>query len=487
MKNIFNNNIIFVNDTNIDDKKIDNNLFNIVNSYSEAVSFLNLKVYKNFQVSKIVFIVDKKVFTLYKEELLNLYLIFNKKLITHELLKINDNKDNKQNDLDNLSELQKSSKNVVLKNFILINATEKNKNLKTYEYILSKLIKLKADRNTLIVGVGGGIVTDITGFVGSTYKRGINFGFIPTTLLSMVDASIGGKNGLNFGMYKNIAGNFNSPDFIILNPGFLFTLNKKQIFSGFSEILKYGLITEKKFFYDVFVFLKKIFNNNSNFTEKEFLNLLKENLNKITYFIKHSIEIKLNIVRNDFDDKGIRNLLNFGHTFGHAIEKLSRGKIEHGIAVYIGMIISLIISKYYFKMNFSKDNNEISNDNIQKKDFQNFELIAKNTIFRFNNRIFNNKNINIGNKEYIKNINFNNKEFTREGDKEQEFEIVINGLVSLMDSKKFKYLNLKYLNIDRYWQKLFEIIKNDKKSINELINFIILEEIGKAKVVKFRI
>lgn len=206
---------------------------------------------------------------------------------------------------------------------IVLNPGEKSKTLHTVNDIYKKLLKLNCDRNTFILGVGGGIVCDIAGFAASTFLRGMHFGFVSTSLLSQVDASVGGKNGVNYRGYKNLVGTFSQPDFVICDPRVLVTLPKEEISGGFAEIIKHTLIADCQ----MFTYLEK------NITKA--LNLNMEVIKKLT---AHSISVKTAIVNRDEREKGDRKLLNFGHTLGHAIEKISG--ISHGQAVAIGMVMA---------------------------------------------------------------------------------------------------------------------------------------------------
>lgn len=204
---------------------------------------------------------------------------------------------------------------------------EEAKNLSTVESIYDRLLELELDRSGFIVGIGGGIVCDVTGFAASTYMRGLPFGFVSSTLLSQVDASIGGKNGVNFHGYKNIIGVFNQPSFVICDLEMLKTLSKKDILCGLAEIVKHAVIGNKELFH----FLEK------NFTDA--LNLDRQVIEKLVY---DSIIIKSAIVEKDEKEKGERRKLNFGHTLGHALEKTIG--IPHGEAVSIGMVAAANLS-----------------------------------------------------------------------------------------------------------------------------------------------
>ncbi len=210
---------------------------------------------------------------------------------------------------------------------IEIGQTEKIKTLSTIEYIIDKLLELNADRNAFLLAVGGGIVCDIAGFVASIYLRGIKFGFISTTLLSQVDASVGGKNGVNFRGFKNMIGVFNQPEFVICDHTMLKTLSADNLASGFGEIVKHTLIGDVEMFTELEKNIKKALNLDDDFIKKLILN---------------SIKIKSHIVNIDEKEKGERRKLNLGHTYGHAVEKVL--KISHGKAVSIGIAAAAKLS-----------------------------------------------------------------------------------------------------------------------------------------------
>jgi 3-dehydroquinate synthase len=210
---------------------------------------------------------------------------------------------------------------------ITLKAGEAIKTLDTVHNIYEKLVELEADRSTFIIGVGGGIVCDITGFAASTYLRGVRFGFVSTTLLSQVDASVGGKNGVNFKGYKNLIGVFNQPEFVICDPGLLNTLPKKEILNGMAEIVKHAAIEDASLF---------------AYLEKHFQKALALNTGVIEKLVYDSIVIKSGIVNQDELEKGARRKLNFGHTFGHAFEKTAG--VPHGEAVSAGMVAAASLS-----------------------------------------------------------------------------------------------------------------------------------------------
>jgi len=210
---------------------------------------------------------------------------------------------------------------------IEIGTGESIKTLQTVETIYNKLVELGIDRSCFIVGFGGGIVCDITGFVASTYLRGLSFGFVSTTLLSQVDASIGGKNGVNFQGYKNLIGVFNQPAFVICDPSTLHTLPERELLGGFGEIVKHAAIGNT----DMFEFL-----------EKNIDHALALDKNIIEHLVYDSLIIKSGIVEKDEKETGERRKLNFGHTIGHAIEK--NGHFLHGEAISIGMVFAAYLS-----------------------------------------------------------------------------------------------------------------------------------------------
>jgi len=217
---------------------------------------------------------------------------------------------------------------------IEIEAGEEHKNLETCTGVWNALTELGGDRKCLLINLGGGVITDLGGFVASTFKRGIAFINIPTTLLSMVDASVGGKTGVDLGVLKNQIGLFSNPEMVLIDPTYLETVTERELRSGLAEIIKYGLT------YDV-----SIWN-----TINSFKNLTLSNLNTL---IHRSIEIKNEVVTKDPKEAGIRKVLNFGHTLGHAIESYyleteSKDILTHGEAIAVGMVTEAYISHKLF-------------------------------------------------------------------------------------------------------------------------------------------
>ncbi|MGY8914024.1 MAG: 3-dehydroquinate synthase [Flavobacteriales bacterium] len=212
---------------------------------------------------------------------------------------------------------------------IEIEAGEIHKNLETCTQVWEAMSELDADRKSLMINLGGGVITDMGGFIASCFKRGIHFINVPTTLLSMVDASVGGKTGIDLGALKNQIGVISQPQMVLVVSEFLNTLEERQLQSGFAEMLKHGLIKEKKYW--------------------EELKLLS-NFDAMDEFIYHSVLIKNEVVLQDPTEQNIRKILNFGHTLGHAIESYflespAHETLLHGEAIAVGMILEAFLSK----------------------------------------------------------------------------------------------------------------------------------------------
>lgn len=214
-------------------------------------------------------------------------------------------------------------------NIFFVTSTEKNKSFKTYRKIINELLKKQYTKKDMLVGVGGGIICDLTTFVAGTFKRGIKHTLIPTTLLAMIDASIGGKGGINFHSFKNQVGIIKQPDEIIICTNFLNTLPEAEYKSAYGEIIKYAFIS------------------------KGIYSLIKEGFKVDSDFISKCIDLKLSFVTEDPNENGKRKILNLGHTIGHALEAMSRGKISHGLAVAYG--IRYIIERKYKLGLFSEE------------------------------------------------------------------------------------------------------------------------------------
>jgi len=222
-----------------------------------------------------------------------------------------------------------------LKNYKLVvfnfKANEKAKSIKSVTFYLNKLLSKNFNRADLIISIGGGITGDLTGFIASILKRGVNFISIPTTLLSQVDAAVGGKTGINSSYGKNLIGSFSQPKLVVCDTSFLKSLSRKEMVCGYAEILKHAVISDGKFFNWLKLNTKYIFSHNSK---------------KLIYAIKKSCKIKLSFVNKDVHEQKIRMILNFGHTFAHAIEVKNNysKKITHGEAVLVGMILATKLS-----------------------------------------------------------------------------------------------------------------------------------------------
>jgi 3-dehydroquinate synthase len=203
---------------------------------------------------------------------------------------------------------------------IILKPGEAYKNQATVDSIVQQLLEMEADRKTFLVGVGGGVITDITGYVASIYMRGIKFGFVPTTLLALVDASIGGKNGIDVGVYKNIVGITRQPSFILQDLNFLKTLPEAEWKNGFAEIIKHACIKDLAMFKQL---------------QQHSLLFYMSHKKETDLLIQRNARIKIKVVQQDEFEQGERKLLNLGHTLGHALE--NQYKLMHGQAVALGM------------------------------------------------------------------------------------------------------------------------------------------------------
>ena len=245
---------------------------------------------------------------------------------------------------------------------IIIPSGEQNKNIDTVKYIWSQLVENHADRKSLLINIGGGMVTDIGGFAASCYQRGIDFVNIPTTLLGMIDASIGGKTGIDFLGLKNQIGLFSQPLAVVILFEFLETLPKRELLSGLAEIIKYGFIVDK------------------SFLDVRLNNYPVNHVNPV--FIKKAIDVKKKITLSDANEHGRRKILNFGHTIGHAIETYlidNQKEIRHGEGVAMGMVSALYLSEKYCGLNHEVT---LNYQDLYAKTFNRFSLndIAVDTL-----------------------------------------------------------------------------------------------------------
>ncbi len=241
---------------------------------------------------------------------------------------------------------------------------EGSKSIEVYQQLVQTMLELEYDKHTLLINLGGGVVTDLGGFIGSTFKRGIDFIHVPTTLLAMVDASLGGKTGINLKSGKNQLGTITQPKAIFVSTVFLETLEESEHMSGLGEMVKHLLISDKNA-------LDRIPRLESSITEKEIL---------------ESLQVKAYFVSEDVFEKGIRKALNFGHTFGHAIESslLTAGNpIPHGVAVAMGMIME---SKLSAELGLLKQNDYLLLDKLLHKVFnllEHFNALTKASLLKY--------------------------------------------------------------------------------------------------------
>lgn len=216
------------------------------------------------------------------------------------------------------------------KSVLLLTPSETEKTLRTVEKIYGALFD-GPDLRAMVV-IGGGIVGDLAAFAAATYKRGIPLTLVPTTLLSMADSAVGGKNGVNYRGVKNYIGTFRKPDHIYICPAFLKTLSRKELRSGLGELLKYGLIGDEEIL--------------------RLLAMAPENIQELPYLalIQRGLVIKSRLVAEDFHDVGVRNILNFGHNIGHALENATQGDLAHGEAVALGLLVELRLSEMLLQL-----------------------------------------------------------------------------------------------------------------------------------------
>lgn len=229
--------------------------------------------------------------------------------------------------LDNVMDI---AKNCALEAISFVfEAGEQYKNLDTVTNLYERLVKAGFDRKDILIALGGGVTGDLTGFAAATYLRGIRVIQLPTSLLAMVDSSIGGKTGVDFRGYKNMVGAFHQPSAVYMNISTLKTLTAKQYYSGFGEIVKHGLIRDMRYF---------------RYIEENYDKINIRDLTVLEEIVAGSCEIKRAVVENDPLEKGERAVLNFGHTLGHSIEKLKDFTMLHGECVSVGMVAALYIS-----------------------------------------------------------------------------------------------------------------------------------------------
>lgn len=285
--------------------EIKSNIRNYSVEFKKDLSFIN----ELLKIKNSVFVVDKNVYNLYNEYF----------------------------------------KHANNKNTIILEATEENKTIETALEICEKITELPSKRNTNLISIGGGIIQDITGFVANIVYRGINWIFVPTTLLAACDSCIGGKTSLNYKKYKNLLGTFFPPTQIKVCSEFFKTLTVKDFYSGLGEVIKFNIMKGKNGLEQLNNDIEKV--------------LCRDN-EIINYYTKTSLEFKKKFIEEDEFDRGERIKLNFAHTFGHAIEVISKYVIPHGTAVAIGMIMANSISK---KRNILNNNITIQSEQLLLK------------------------------------------------------------------------------------------------------------------------
>ena len=275
-----------------------------------------------------------------------------------------------------IKKLSKSLRKYNLK-FYRLPAREKTKSFKVAEKIIDFLLKNNFNRSDCIIAFGGGILGDLSAFISSLTKRGVKFINIPTTLLAQADASIGGKTGINSSHGKNLIGTFYQPDFVLIDISMLNSLSRREMISGYSEILKHSLIIDKKFFLWLSKNAKKIINN--------------KDTNLLTMAIMKSCKIKSQIVSKDEKEQNLRMMLNFGHTFAHGFEgaKNFSNKLNHGEAVLLGMMVAsqlsykkkilslkdlILLKKHYLSLNLPMNVKK----KFKKKEINNIIYFMKN-------------------------------------------------------------------------------------------------------------
>lgn len=266
---------------------------------------------------------------------------------------------------------------------IVLAPGEENKQQHTVDEIIGRLLELQADKQTVIVGVGGGVITDMAGYAAAIYKRGVKLIQVPTSILATVDAAVGGKNGVDVGVYKNQVGTVYQPDYLLFDYSFLETLPREEWTNGFAEIIKHACIKDASQF---------------DFLAGKNISDFQQDKNMLAAFLEKNVSIKLSVVLNDELETGDRKLLNFGHTIGHAIE--ATYQLPHGHAISVGMVAAAKISEslsgfepgatnrlvhlleqYQLPVSFSVDKEKIwnilINDKKRENDHMSFILLEK--------------------------------------------------------------------------------------------------------------
>ena len=264
--------------------------------------------------------------------------------------------------------------NIPRENKFILKDGEKQKNFKNYQKILECALKMGLNRKDVIIAIGGGVVGDITGFVASTYMRGIDYVQVPTTLLACVDSSVGGKTAIDTKFGKNLVGTFYQPKITLINPMFLKTLDDRQFKTGMGEVVKYSFI-EKSCKCDDEL-------NLTNFLSEKFTEILERNEKDLLKLIEICIRLKISVVEKDEKEGGLRRILNFGHTYGHAIEKATKyKKYTHGEAVVEGMkfAFTLALKKNLIDKNYKF----LAEDVIKKYEFKTVKAFDLNKMIEY--------------------------------------------------------------------------------------------------------
>jgi len=266
--------------------------------------------------------------------------------------------------------------NVVIK---LVEDGEEFKIISTYIDIINTFIEKGLTRDSVVIGFGGGVIGDMAGFVAGTLYRGVKFIQIPTTLLSFVDSSVGGKTGVNHKFGKNLIGVFNQPEFVLIDPNFLYTLEDVDVLNGIGEILKHGFISKN-------TELHKIIREN------DIRELIKDkNAEILENLIYENVSVKASVVMEDERESGVRKLLNYGHTFGHVVEGLTNYTgVSHGIGVLIGMLMA---SKYAYQKGYLSEDNKLKHDKIINLYTENLKYDIKFTRESFDKILFHDKKV----------------------------------------------------------------------------------------------
>ncbi|MCE3269446.1 MAG: aroB [Burkholderiales bacterium] len=247
-------------------------------------------------------------------------------VISKKIVVITDELVNKLHAKKFAAALEKSGYDVLLLSFV---PGEQSKSYSKLTYLLDEMLKYKCDRYSLCIAFGGGVVGDVTGFIAAIFMRGIRYIQIPTTVLSMIDSSVGGKTAINSEYGKNLIGAFNQPNAVIMDINVLDSLPREQLINGLIEAIKMFLTSDMEYF-------NYILDNLDDIIDKDYT--------KLTHVIKHAVKLKAEVVEQDEKEENLRMILNFGHTVGHAIEKLSDYKIAHGYAVALGILVEAKIS-----------------------------------------------------------------------------------------------------------------------------------------------